>query len=720
MKINFRPFLPLLLFSLSFPLSHARTVTFPVHGLEVASKEPVPVEADWDENWFVTTEPENYHHGIARIAALFSEISYVPVEKDPDSNPLIQSYRLLGFKDSDIEWNYILDYTTPLSGNNQAAYSFAVKEISTPKGAKKLVFIVLRGTPLNANEWISNINVSDTTKKNVLIHEGFSKTCENLRKSLYDFLKNKKISPKDSYFLITGHSRGAALANLLGATIADENIISAKKIFVYTFASPNVSQEEKTGDPKYNFIWNILNAEDIVPSVPPNRNNWKWKKFGRSKIILNYWNCDPQKYLDDYFPRMNEYYKKLLLRDYAPFKNGPFLHIQVARILTYLYKDTESYYSSFFGLRSLAEGIFWKIFPENNSESLAIPKKEEEKMPFLLKKIQKSMNENTDGGFEYVLQAFVDMHACESYLSWMLALSDKELFSEQGSSQIIFSGSHDIAVYNDSGEMLAQILDGSVEIFSIKTPVAVLPLPRENVIGFPGNQNLNVVIHKDSLIPTVIDYEIEHYDAEGKLLSVSEKRHLLPHSGTVITFKAGEATVNDESLSYKKISGREAHALSKKYDLDQSLKFMVQPEINFSTEKILGLGLRTGCRKLYGSVIGEMHLANSSTYGLSLGLGHQHTLYGRFMLDTEAFARFIWTKDVFNERICRFVPSGRLSLSYKPRRRIQFFASTIFDIHIDDKNDEIFTTYFRENQFSSINIGSSAELVPSFQFGIRF
>lgn len=710
----------LLVFPLPFSALHARTLTFPVHGLEVATEEPVPLAVDWDEDWFVTTDPEQYHHGIARIAAMLSEISYVPVEKNPTSNPLLQSYRVLGFKDNDIEWNYVLDYSTPLSGNNQAAYSFAFKEISTPKGPKKLVFVVLRGTPLNANEWISNINVSDTTKKNILVHEGFSKTCENLRQALYDFLKNKNISPKESYFLITGHSRGAALANLLGATIADENIIPAKKLFVYTFASPNVSQEEKTSDPKYNFIWNIINAEDLVPSVPPNRNNWKWKKFGRSKIIANYWNTAPQKYLDDYFPRMNEYYKKLLLRDYAPFKNGPFLQIQLAKVLTYLYTDTESYYSPFFGLHRLAENIFWKVFPDKHEEELGIPQNEEEKLPFLIKMIQKSVNSNIDGGFEYVMNAFVDMHACESYLSWMLALNEEELFSELGSSQIVFSGSHDIAVYNDDGEMLAQILDGSVQLYSLKIPVAVLPLPKENVIGFPGNQNLNVVVHKDSLFPTIIDYEIEHYDAEGKLLSVSKEGHLHPHSGTVLNFKAGEVTLGKESLSYQKIQGKEAKALSKKYDLDQRHKFVVHPEITFSTEKILGLGLRAGCQQIYGSVTGEMHFANSSTYGLALGLGHQHTLYGRIMLDSEIFARFVWAKLIFEDRKCYFVPSCRFSLSYKPRRRVHFFAATVFDLHIDEQNDEIFTRYFRENHFSSINIGSSAELVPSFQFGIRF
>ena len=108
----------------------------------VAGKESVPVEADWDEKWFFETKTTEYHHGIARIAALLSEISYIPAEKNTESNELIQTYRLMGFKDPDIFWNYTLDYTSPTEGNNQAAYSFASKDVQTPGGTKKLVFIM--------------------------------------------------------------------------------------------------------------------------------------------------------------------------------------------------------------------------------------------------------------------------------------------------------------------------------------------------------------------------------------------------------------------------------------------------------------------------------------------------------------------------------------------------------------------------------------------------
>ena len=713
--------LSFLAFTFSFSALYARKVTFPVHGLMVASPLPVPLEAEWDEKWFFESDNLEYNHKIARAAVLLSEISYVSVEKKPDSNPMIQTYRLLGFKDSEIEWNYVLDYAVPLIGNNQAAYSFAFKDISTPKGNKKLVLVVLRGTPLSANEWISNINVSDSTHKTVQIHEGFWKTEENIKLSLYDFLKKNKIAPEESYFLITGHSRGAALSNLLGATLADEGLIPSRNLFVYTFASPNVSQEDRTSDPKYNFIWNILNAEDIVPTVPPNRNNWKWKKFGQTKVLANYWNVNPEIYTNEYLPKINEYYKKLLLRNYAPFKTGPFLNIQVARVLTNLYTTTESYYRSVFGLRNMAENIFWKVFPEKNEEeNFEVPKSEEEKMPFLLRMIQKNINSNIEGGFEYAINAFVDMHACETYLSYLLALADYEAFSQTGSSQLVLYGSHDLAVYNDAGQLMARALDGSIEFYSLKVPVAGMPLPNKNILGFPGNQNLNVVIHKDSLLPTAIGYQIEHYDASGQLLDKTKKKYFYPHSSLVFHFKAGEITVKNDELFYEKIRGSQAKALSAEYGLKQNLKFKIQPEVSYSNARIVSLGFRTGAQQIYGSLLGDIYTKGSeNSYGLSLGLGHQHSLYGRIMLDSEAFARFIWAKNE-SGREYNFVPAGRFSVSYKPRHRVHIFAAAVLDMHIDGFNDGAFTPDFRRKKFPSINLGDKAELFPSFQFGIRF
>lgn len=707
---------------LASQFSHARTVIFPVHGLEVATPKPVQIEGEWDEKWFWETPTTAYNHNIARIAAFFSEISYVEVEKSPESNPLLESYRALGFKDGDIEWNYVLDYTTAITGNNQAAYSFANKTIQTPSGAKKLIFVILRGTPLSANEWISNVNVSDTTHKDTLVHEGFFKTVQNIHTALIYYLLKNKISPEESIFLITGHSRGAALANLLGATLEDEGVITGERLFVYTFAAPNVSQEEKTGDPRYNFIWNIVNGEDIVPTVPPNRNGWHWKKFGHTKVIVNYWNARQKVYLDDYLPRMNVYFRQLLLRDYAPFKNGPFLHIQLSRVLTSLYKNVEKYYGSVFALRNMAENILWKVFPGEDAaaQSEKMLSGENEKMPALLRMIQRNVNSNIEGGFEYAMDAFVDMHACETYLSWLLALDEGELYSDLGSTELVINGNYDCAVYDDDGNLLCKIMNGAFELYSLKVPVAGLPLPTKNVIGFPRNQNLSVVIHKDSLIPTMIGYKIEHYSADGTFLRESEKQHLFPNKGHVIYFKAGEETLWKETVHSEKLSRAESKPIIKKYALKQNIKFKIQGESSYSTEKIWEFGFRTGTQAIYASFLGDIFTHRGiDAYGISLGIGHQTFLYGPVMLDVEAFSRFLKIDTKEASKKWNFVPAGRLSLSYKPRHRLQFFAAGVFDLYIEGFNDDAFGSSVRRKTLPKISLPQNAALYPSIQFGIR-
>jgi len=680
---------------LNFSLSFAKTVTVPVHGLCVQAKEPVPLEIEWNENWFLEGNPTVYNHNIARIAALFSELSYVSVEKNPASNPLIDTYRLLGFDEKNIEWNYILDYAAPISGNNQAAYSFASKDIKSQDGTKKLIFVILRGTPLNANEWLSNINVSDTTHKDTLIHEGFFNTAQNLHKSLIYYLLKNKISPDEAVFMITGHSRGAALANLLGVMLENEGFITGERLFVYTFASPNVSQEEKTRDERYNFIWNIVNAEDIVPSVPPDCNNWKWKKFGQTKVLVNFWNSNPETYTEDYIPRINKSFSRLMLREYSPFKTGPFLQIQIGRIMTSLYKTVENYYENALSLRKLAEKIFLETFPDDEKNEDEDNKKSIESI--FPKIVQRSLNKNTEGGVEGLVNSFVDMHACETYLSILLNLNEKEAFSEIGSTQILIKGSYDLAIYDDDGKMLAQVLDGSLKVYSITPPAVAFPLLSKIAFGFPENQNLNVVLLKNSILPTVIPYEIEHYDAQGKLLGKSFKHNLFPQGRSSYTFKAGEASFAIEKLETTRLNQRETKPLAKKYGLREELKFRIQPELSFTGERDFYFGFRSGSQFIFLNALLSVPLKEEpDELGLSVGVGHQHSLYGRILLDAEIFNKIVWQKE--ESKKIKDVPMARLTLSYKPRRRLHFFAGCLFEFELSEE--------------FSVN--------PSLNFGVRF
>lgn len=103
-------------------------------------------------------------------------------------------------------------------------------------------------------------------------------------------------------FLVTGHSLGAAVANLVAEHLnscKDTNHCpgsrTEKDIYAYTFATPK-TVKNKQGSDSQN-IFNILNNNDIVPLVPTNilALNWAdngWTRHGRDFRITMPMNVD--------------------------------------------------------------------------------------------------------------------------------------------------------------------------------------------------------------------------------------------------------------------------------------------------------------------------------------------------------------------------------------------------------------------------------------------
>ena len=92
-------------------------------------------------------------------------------------------------------------------------------------------------------------------------------------------------------FLVTGHSLGAAVANLVANHLdscEDTNCCSGSRtvddVYVYTFATPKTVKNKQGNE--YQNIFNILNNNDVVPLVPANilALNWAdngWTRHGR-------------------------------------------------------------------------------------------------------------------------------------------------------------------------------------------------------------------------------------------------------------------------------------------------------------------------------------------------------------------------------------------------------------------------------------------------------
>lgn len=707
----------LLFFCFTFSAFSER-ITLPINAEETGRETPVDFTVDWDENWFSTTPSNQYNHGIARMACILSEVSYVNESADPQLTQIKNVFRKLGVPDSKMEFHYDIDYNAAGFGNNQVAFSFASKEITLKGGVKKtLVFVVIRGTPFSANEWISNVNVADSSRKETLVHEGFFLAETKVHKEFIYYLLKMKINPDESYFLITGHSRGAAVANLMGANLVEEGYFKPENLFIYTFATPNVSQEEKTEDARYDFIWNIVSPEDIVPTVPMRKGNWNFKKFGNTRVFANRWNVPKDVYEDSYIPRINEIYQRLMERPYYPFETGYFIPMMITRLLTKVYPKISKYYKSSFSLRKESEKIFWSIFNPKKLE------KNGKKNTSSFEKLLQRLNKATDGLVDYSSYAFLDMHICTNYLSWMLALEEDEVFSEKLCSVLIIRGPYESAVFDSNNELVLRIIDGMPQFKAIKLPIVAVPTPAGVIIGVPSCDEYTVVVYKDSLIPTIIPTKIEHYSTEGYVTEICPKKNLYPHKGMAYSFKIGERTATETQIEPHKSRSKATKQFIKEAKLKQQDVFRFQPEATLDTDQRFELGARMGTQMIHGDVlVGQSFADFGSAFVINAGIGHEETLVDRVLVDFAAYGKVLVATGSLDKGESRFnfVPSLRLSISYKPLHRQSLFVSGVFDFRIDGFNDKAFASDVRNTNFGTLYLSDDVGVVPSIRFGIRF
>lgn len=119
-----------------------------------------------------------------------------------------------------------------------------------------IIVVVCRGSNDLQWDWASNV---------LQQAQGFRYAANDVKQDLNDYIESRKIDTSlPTKIFITGHSRGAAVANILGTDVSD--ITSKDNVYVYTYACPNTTTE--TNRKQYKNIFNILNYDDAVTAVP--------------------------------------------------------------------------------------------------------------------------------------------------------------------------------------------------------------------------------------------------------------------------------------------------------------------------------------------------------------------------------------------------------------------------------------------------------------------
>ena len=139
---------------------------------------------------------------------------------------------------------------------------------------KKALVVTIRGTA--AGEWYSNFDFCPSRSDEAVFAENFLFCAEDVFLALKDYLDREE----DPLVLITGYSRGAACADLLG--LLTNEYIGPDRVHVYAFACPAVVRNEAEL-PACPNIFNYINPCDMVPRLPLSQ--WGFGRIGQDILL---------------------------------------------------------------------------------------------------------------------------------------------------------------------------------------------------------------------------------------------------------------------------------------------------------------------------------------------------------------------------------------------------------------------------------------------------
>ena len=209
-----------------------------------------------------------YNHSLATMSLCFAMSAFGSgrggyENKSQNAQALLKN---MGFDEEEIKVNE--DFKVKPSTDSIGAI-VGIKPIYVKDKAYTLVALAIRGSGYE-QEWASNFTIGTSGQ-----HAGFAKAKNDVINFLQEYLAEEKAKgkiPGDVKFWVTGFSRAAATANLVGAKLNDGiNGVSylGDDVYTYCFETPAGGLRGQTGRGVYDNIFNIINSNDPVPYVAP-------------------------------------------------------------------------------------------------------------------------------------------------------------------------------------------------------------------------------------------------------------------------------------------------------------------------------------------------------------------------------------------------------------------------------------------------------------------
>lgn len=423
---------------------------------------------DFDENDFAK-DPEIYNHTLGRASAALSLLAY---------NPSFYELKytlteLMGYKNLHV-WNHYMQDDTEMG--LYSPYMIVHKKVMLEGEQTEIMIVVIRGT--YQMEWLDDFD-SGTSN----IHVGFNRAKKHILEDIYTYIEdptNEVDTNARIKILVTGHSRGAAVANLIGRQLDRGYFncfgIHKEDVFAYTFATPNVGILGTDEKDAYNNIFNIVNPEDFVTKVMLAK--WGYSRYGITYVLpsksTESFNNDSHFKYSDYLKDIQAEYKVLnASQDYVPYATGEITLANYVNKVSLIVSNTEKYYS-----KNLKTGLSLTSDSASSLHNLykyalggnRSGNEKYEKMSYLF--IGKALK----GDFGYIGQEtiafffinqildpkFACAHMAETYYSAMNHLSKYELMQPRR----LFCGKAncpvDVTIKDTEGNIVGQIINNEV------------------------------------------------------------------------------------------------------------------------------------------------------------------------------------------------------------------------------------------------------------------
>ncbi|MCQ2751969.1 MAG: hypothetical protein MJ189_02570 [Coriobacteriales bacterium] len=256
-------------------------------------------KAKFDFKWITSDNPRLFNKDLASASSLLAtDIYSMAYVKGPSGKGIIgnaktaddYTYLLKDFGFDDVKFVDLATQKWEQDQNDVAGLVLAHRAIKVNNKNYDAFACVVRGTQ-GEGEWSSDLDVGAQTDAyanftgdhpewlNKSNHKGFD-VCANRIATLVDsYISDKSSSDSQKTMLITGHSRGAAEANILGAMYEkDENIRS----YTYTFSCPLTTLVNPGEATSYKSVFNYCEKNDLVGMVPANK--WGFTRYGNDII----------------------------------------------------------------------------------------------------------------------------------------------------------------------------------------------------------------------------------------------------------------------------------------------------------------------------------------------------------------------------------------------------------------------------------------------------